>query len=180
MTGYELLLSESQERMLLVVRAGREEEVRGAFERYELHAVTIGRVIDEPVIRATQRGEIVCEVPGRALADEAPRYMPPAAPPADLERRRGERLDDLAAETPAASTLLDLLGGPNAGADAGLASLRPHERDQHARRAGSAGTRRCCGSRARSGRWRLAWTAPAGSATSTRDWLPAARCWRAQ
>jgi phosphoribosylformylglycinamidine synthase subunit PurL len=60
MTGYELLLSESQERMLLVVRAGREDEVRRAFERYELHAVTIGRVIAEPVIRASYRGATVC------------------------------------------------------------------------------------------------------------------------
>src|SRR5688572_1283519 len=114
MTGYELLLSESQERMLLVVRAGREEEVRRAFRRYELHAVTIGRVTDEPMIRATCRGETICEVPGRALADQAPTYIPPAVPPPDLAGRRAERLDDLAAEPPTAATLLDLLGGHNA------------------------------------------------------------------
>jgi phosphoribosylformylglycinamidine synthase II len=114
MTGYELLLSESQERMLLVVRAGREEEVRRTFERYELHAVTIGRVIADPVIRASYRGEVVCELPGRALADDAPRYVPPAAPPADLAARRAESLDDLAAQTPTAITLLDLLSSPNA------------------------------------------------------------------
>ena len=114
MSGYELLLSESQERMLLVVRAGREEEVRRAFRRYELHAVTIGRVTEEPVIRATYRGETVCQVPGRALADEAPTYIPPAAPPTDLAGRRAERLDDLAAEPPTAATLLELLGGANA------------------------------------------------------------------
>jgi phosphoribosylformylglycinamidine synthase II len=113
MSGYELLLSESQERMLLVVRAGREEEVRRVFERYELHAVTIGRVVAEPVVRATYRGDVVCEVPGRALADDAPRYIPAASPPADLERRRAERLDDLAAEVPAGETLLDLLSAPN-------------------------------------------------------------------
>jgi phosphoribosylformylglycinamidine synthase len=113
MTGYELLLSESQERMLLVVKAGHEEEVRRAFARYELHAVSIGRVIEEPVIRARHRDELVCEVPGRALADEAPRYDRPAAPPADLEARRAEPLDDLAAATPSAATLLDLLAGPN-------------------------------------------------------------------
>ena len=72
--------------------------MREAFARYELHAVTIGRVIDEPVVRARYRGELVCEVPGRALADDAPRYVLPAAPPAELELRRAERLDDLAAE----------------------------------------------------------------------------------
>ncbi|HYN62984.1 MAG TPA: phosphoribosylformylglycinamidine synthase subunit PurL, partial [Candidatus Limnocylindrales bacterium] len=113
MSGYELLLSESQERMLLVVRAGREEEVRQVFERYELHAVTIGRVIEEPVIRATYRGDIVCQVPGRALADDAPRYVPERSPPDDLEQRRAERLDDLAAEMPIGRTLLELLSAPN-------------------------------------------------------------------
>ncbi|HEX6140514.1 MAG TPA: phosphoribosylformylglycinamidine synthase subunit PurL [Candidatus Limnocylindria bacterium] len=114
MSAYELLLSESQERMLLVVRAGREDEVRRAFERYELHAVTIGRVIAEPVVRATLRGVTVCEVPGRALTDEAPRYVRPAAPPADLAARRAEPLDDLAAATPSVQDLLALLASPNA------------------------------------------------------------------
>jgi phosphoribosylformylglycinamidine synthase len=114
MTPYEVLLSESQERMLLVVRAGREAEVRAVFDRYELHAVTIGRVIAEPVVRARSAGSVVCEVPGRALTDDAPRYSPPAAPPPDLAARRAERLDDLAAQTPSMSTLLELLASPNA------------------------------------------------------------------
>ena len=113
MSAYELLLSESQERMLIVVRAGREEEVRAVFARHELHAVTIGRVIAEPEVRATFRGVAVCRVPGRALADEAPRYVRPAAPPDDLEARRAEPLDDLAGATPSAADLLALLGSPN-------------------------------------------------------------------
>ena len=113
MTAYELLLSESQERMLLVVRAGREAEVQDAFGRYELHAVTIGRVIDEPVVRATYRGEVVCQVPGRALVDDGPRYRPPASPPADLGARRAERLDDLASEQPTGEMLLEILAAPN-------------------------------------------------------------------
>ncbi len=113
MTPYEVLLSESQERMLLVVRAGDEASVQAVFERYELNAVVIGRVIGEPVVRAMADGRLVCEVPGRALADDAPRYTPPAAPPPDLALRRAERLDDLAAEPPAADTLLELLASPN-------------------------------------------------------------------
>jgi phosphoribosylformylglycinamidine synthase subunit PurL len=113
MTPYEVLLSESQERMLLVVRAGDEAAVQSVFERYDLHAVVIGRVIGEPVVRGTAAGLAVCEVPGRALADDAPRYTPPAAPPSDLEARRAERLDDLAAEVPTAGALLDLLASPN-------------------------------------------------------------------
>ncbi len=114
MTPYEVLLSESQERMLLVVRAGREAEVQAVFDRYELQAVTIGRVIAEPLVRALAGGQVVCEVPGRALTEDAPRYTPPAAPPAGLAPRRAERLDDLAAETPSTSTLLELLASPNA------------------------------------------------------------------
>jgi len=114
MSPYEVLLSESQERMLLVVRAGREGEVQRVFERYELHAVTIGRVIAEPVVRARAGGLVVCEVPGRALVDDAPRYRPPAAPPSDLAARRDERLDDLAAEPASTATLLELLSSPNA------------------------------------------------------------------
>jgi phosphoribosylformylglycinamidine synthase len=114
MTPYELLLSESQERMLLVVRAGREAEVQAVFERYELHAVTIGRVIAEPMVRARAGGQLVCEVPGRALTDDAPRYAPPAAPPVDLVARRAEQLDDLAVASPSGGTLLELLASPNA------------------------------------------------------------------
>jgi phosphoribosylformylglycinamidine synthase len=113
MMPYELLLSESQERMLLVVRAGREAEVQAAFEHYGLHAVAIGRVIEDPVVRATFHGEVACELPGRALTDDAPRYVPPAGQPSRLAALRTERLDDLAAELPDANALLALLSAPN-------------------------------------------------------------------
>ena len=113
MTPYEVLLSESQERMLIVVRAGREAEVQAVFARYDLHAEAIGHVTDAPVLRCYSRGELVCEVPGRALADDAPRYVLPAAPPADLETTRELDLAPLAAEPPSLSTLLELLASPN-------------------------------------------------------------------
>jgi phosphoribosylformylglycinamidine synthase len=113
MMPYLLLLSESQERMLLVVRAGREAEVQAAFEHYGLHAVAIGRVIEDPVVRATFHGEVACELPGRALTDDAPRYVPPAGQPSRLAALRTERLDDLAAELPDANALLALLSAPN-------------------------------------------------------------------
>jgi phosphoribosylformylglycinamidine synthase II len=114
MTPYEVLLSESQERMLLVVRAGREPDVQGVFERYGLHAVAIGTVIAEPVVRCRAGGELVCELPGRSLADDAPRYVRPAAPPPALEARLAENPQPLAAERPTAATLLELLAAPNA------------------------------------------------------------------
>src|SRR5207244_8891452 len=81
MNPLELLLSKSQERMLLVVKAGREAEVESVFARFELPAVAIGRVVDEAVVRCQFEGQLACELPGRALVDEAPRYVPPAAPP---------------------------------------------------------------------------------------------------
>ena len=113
MTPYEVLLSESQERMLLVVRAGSEAEVQAVFDRYELHAVRIGSVIDEPMVRAIADGKVVCEVPSLALTDAAPRYTPPGAPKAGLDQRRAERLDDLAVERPTEAVLLELLASPN-------------------------------------------------------------------
>jgi phosphoribosylformylglycinamidine synthase subunit PurL len=110
MTPYEVLLSESQERMLLVVPPDRVGEVQAVFARYELEAAAIGVVSDGPTIRCRAGGEVVCEVPGRALADDAPRYLvsgPPAdAPTADLAR--------LADEAPTDETLLELLTSPNA------------------------------------------------------------------
>ncbi|HXH07978.1 MAG TPA: phosphoribosylformylglycinamidine synthase subunit PurL, partial [Vicinamibacterales bacterium] len=74
MTPEEIMLSESQERMLLVVRRGREAEVERIFEKWDLHAVAIGRVTDDGLLRVRNRGEVVAEVPARALADDAPRY----------------------------------------------------------------------------------------------------------
>ena len=113
MSPLDLLLSESQERMLVVVRAGREAEVQSVFARFELPAVAIGRVIDEPVVRCRFGGEVACELPGRALVDEAPRYVLPAGPPADLDARLAADLGPLAAEPPSVHGLLELLSAPN-------------------------------------------------------------------
>ena len=110
MSPYEVLLSESQERMLIVVPPERMAEVRAVFDRYELAAAVIGRVIDEPVIRASAGGELVCRVPGHALADDAPRYEIAGRPSATNDAA----LEVLAAEQVDASVLLDLLAAPNA------------------------------------------------------------------
>jgi phosphoribosylformylglycinamidine synthase len=96
--------------MLIVVRPDRVAEVRAVFDRYELAAAEIGTIIAEPVVRARFRGELACRVPGRALADEAPRYAIAGTrpPPAESD------LDALAAEPPTGATLLELLAAPNA------------------------------------------------------------------
>jgi phosphoribosylformylglycinamidine synthase subunit PurL len=110
MTPYEVLLSESQERMLIVVRPEAVDGVRAVFRRYELVAADIGRVIAEPEVRATAGGQEVCRIPGRALADDAPRYgIHGASPPAPADD-----LASLAAEPASASVLLELLASPNA------------------------------------------------------------------
>lgn len=78
MTAYELMLSESQERMLLVVKKGREQEIIDVFTRYGLKAVAVGQVIEEKVFRIKQHGEVQAEIPVDALAEEAPVYHLPA------------------------------------------------------------------------------------------------------
>ena len=74
MTAHEVMLSESQERMMVVARPGRERAVERIFGRWELHGARIGEVIAEPVLRIFDRDELVAELPPRALADDAPEY----------------------------------------------------------------------------------------------------------
>jgi phosphoribosylformylglycinamidine synthase len=81
MTPYEIMLSESQERMLLVGTRGREEEIRSVFAKWDLDAVEIGRVTADGILRARMHGDVVAEVPVKALADEAPVYEKPVARP---------------------------------------------------------------------------------------------------
>ncbi|MFB3776198.1 MAG: phosphoribosylformylglycinamidine synthase subunit PurL [Bryobacteraceae bacterium] len=81
MTPYEIMLSESQERMLLVAQKGREEEVFRVFRKWGLDAVTIGHVTDDGMMRVRDHGEVVAEIPAKPLADEAPLYDRPHAAP---------------------------------------------------------------------------------------------------
>jgi phosphoribosylformylglycinamidine synthase len=77
MTPYEIMLSESQERMLLVAEKGREDEVFRVFQKWGLDAVTIGRVIDQPTMRVLEHGKVVAEIPNASLTDDAPVYHRP-------------------------------------------------------------------------------------------------------
>jgi phosphoribosylformylglycinamidine synthase len=74
MIPYEIMLSESQERMLLVIEKGREEEVRKIFNKYEINAVDIGKVTNDGMMRLFHNGEIAAEVSANALAEQAPEY----------------------------------------------------------------------------------------------------------
>jgi phosphoribosylformylglycinamidine synthase subunit PurL len=88
MTPYEIMLSESQERMLLVADKGREQEVFRVFEKWGLDAVEVGVVTADNVLRVREHGKIVAEIPNPALTDEAPLYKRPLArwePPVSRE-----------------------------------------------------------------------------------------------
>lgn len=82
MTAYEMMLSESQERMLMVVKAGREDEIKTIFDKYDLDAVAVGRVTDDKMLRLIHNGEVVAEVLADALAEDAPVYIMPEEEPA--------------------------------------------------------------------------------------------------
>jgi phosphoribosylformylglycinamidine synthase len=84
MTPYEIMLSESQERMLLVVKRGREREVEEIFEKWDLHAAHIGDVTDDGLMRVRERGTVVAEIPTGALTEAAPVYSRPMSNPSYL------------------------------------------------------------------------------------------------
>ena len=85
MTPYEIMLSESQERMLLVAETGRQEEVLEIFRKWDLDAVVVGEVREDPHLRVYQGEEKVAEIPNGALADDAPLYDRPAKRPQYLD-----------------------------------------------------------------------------------------------
>ena len=111
MTPYEMMLSESQERMLIVVKKGRETEIEELFEKYGLEAVAVGVVTDDKMLRLKHHGEIVAEVPADALALEAPVYHKPSREPAYIREFRGME-PDVPAVDDYAKTLLALLAQP--------------------------------------------------------------------
>ncbi len=81
MTAYEMMLSESQERMLIVVKKGREQEIVDLFTKYDLDAVAVGEVTDDKNLTLFHKGEMVAQVPADALAEEAPVYHKPSSEP---------------------------------------------------------------------------------------------------
>jgi phosphoribosylformylglycinamidine synthase subunit PurL len=92
MSAYEILLSESQERMLLVAQKGREEEVYSVFRKWGLDAVEVGKVIPESRMRVLEHGKVVADIPNTALTDDAPVYHRPLArwtPPVPQEIQKG-------------------------------------------------------------------------------------------
>ena len=112
MTPYEIMLSESQERMLMVVRRGREAEVERIFEKWDLHAVPIGEVTGDGQLRVREQGTVVAEIPNDKLADAAPLYDRPTERPVYLDAARRLDFDALGKVPPADEALRLVLGSP--------------------------------------------------------------------
>ncbi|UOQ92013.1 phosphoribosylformylglycinamidine synthase subunit PurL [Halobacillus shinanisalinarum] len=111
MTAYEMMLSESQERMLLVVEKGREDEIADVFRKYDLEAVSVGEVTDDKRFRLEHYGETVADVPVDSLAEDAPVYHQPSAVPAYYKEYQ-EMDSYLPTVTNYGETLADLLQQP--------------------------------------------------------------------
>ena len=154
MTPYEILLSESQERMLLVAKPGKEERVLEVCAKWDLDAAVIGTVTDTKrwVVKATPgydplgrrpgraRAVVVCDIPIGVLTDEAPRLRPAARGPPSAPRPALERGGIADAPATSGRELLDLVGSPERRlARLGLAPVRP---DRARRHRGAPGLRR--------------------------------------
>jgi phosphoribosylformylglycinamidine synthase len=111
MTPYEIMLSESQERMLLVVKKGREAEVEAIFEKWDLHAAHIGEVTMDGLMRVKDHGTVVAEIPNTALVDDAPVYDRPTKAPDYIAEIRVFDPSSLAPVTPG-DAFLRLLASP--------------------------------------------------------------------
>ncbi len=112
MTPYEVMLSESQERMLVVVKRGYEQQVRAVFDRWDLHSDEIGFVTDDGLIRVRDGAEVVAELPVELLADP-PTYVRDGVEAAAARAARERDLSDLPLPADANASLLRLLASPN-------------------------------------------------------------------
>jgi phosphoribosylformylglycinamidine synthase len=117
MTPYELMLSESQERMLMVARQGKEDEVLKICRKWDLEAAVVGRVTGDGMLRVWAAGPngdniVVAEIPAKSLAEDGPRYERPSAPPAYQEALQSINLEALPDLKDPRDVLLSLLECP--------------------------------------------------------------------
>src|SRR5271169_1140427 len=113
MTPYEMMLSESQERMLLVAERGREAEVFRVFEKWGLDAVEIGRVTDDGKLRILHHGKITAEIPAHAIAEEGPVYERPIGGPPPMAAEEKRLVEFSASGADLTGNLKKLLASPS-------------------------------------------------------------------
>lgn len=112
MLPYELMLSESQERMLICVKKGTQDEVKKIFEKWDLHAVVIGEVTSDGILRVKDGGKVVAEIPVKSLTDDAPVYHRPQQKPVYLDKLS---IPDLPPPKNYNEVLLKLISSPTIG-----------------------------------------------------------------
>ncbi len=113
MDPFEIMISESQERMLLVVEKDKEETVKKVFDKWELTASVIGKVTGDGMVRVRDKGRLVAEVPARSLAEEAPIYCPEMQFPSYLEKVSPLSLEDIPEPREAEEVFLKMITSPN-------------------------------------------------------------------
>ncbi|MCA9463227.1 MAG: phosphoribosylformylglycinamidine synthase subunit PurL [Nitrospirales bacterium] len=112
MTPYEILLSESQERMLLVAKPGKQDAVLAICHKWGIDAAVVGKVTNDGLLRIKDGTQTVAEIPAKALAEEGPRYDRPAAPPSYQDSLQSLNLDMLPDVKNPDEVLIALLGSP--------------------------------------------------------------------
>jgi phosphoribosylformylglycinamidine synthase len=112
MTPYELMLSESQERMLMVAQAGKEDECIRICKKWDLDVAVVGRVTGDGMLRVKDQGKVVAEIPAKSLADDGPRYERPYSPPGYQDMLTNLNYDALPDVKDADAALLSLLESP--------------------------------------------------------------------
>ncbi|MEO8650424.1 MAG: phosphoribosylformylglycinamidine synthase subunit PurL [Acidobacteriota bacterium] len=113
MTAYEMLLSESQERMLIVARAGREKEVVEVFSKWDLDAVVIGKVVEGDRLKIIHNGKLEADLPVMALTDEAPKYERPMRSKSGLPMSKGGQIANIHTVVSPSEALKQLLASLN-------------------------------------------------------------------
>jgi len=113
MSSYEIMLSESQERMLIVVHKGREEEVKRIFDKWDLPWAEIGIITDTGHMKVRHGGKLVVDIPAKKIADESPVYHREAIEPAYIAEVKAFRLDGVPDVTHASHILKQLLAWPS-------------------------------------------------------------------
>jgi phosphoribosylformylglycinamidine synthase len=113
MSSYEIMLSESQERMLIIVHKGREEEVKRIFDKWDLPWAEVGTVTDTGHMVVRHGGKIVADIPAKKIADESPIYQRESQEPVYLQAVRAFRLDSVSPKLDASGALLKLLAWPS-------------------------------------------------------------------
>ena len=112
MTPYELMLSESQERMLMVAKAGKEEECIRICKKWDLDVAVVGKVTGSGILRVLDQGKVVAEIPAKSLADDGPRYERPYSPAGYQDMLTNLNYDVLPDVKDANAALLALLESP--------------------------------------------------------------------